>query len=48
MEEELEAIRADVEAEMEHSIEFAMESPEPEAEEALLHVYSSLPEGAEL
>jgi acetoin:2,6-dichlorophenolindophenol oxidoreductase subunit alpha len=47
-EEELEAIRVDVEAEMEHSIEFAMESPEPEAEEALLHVYSSLPEGAEL
>lgn len=46
--EEIDAIRAEAEAELEHAIEFAMESPSAEPEEALLHVYSSLPEGAEL
>lgn len=46
--EELDAIRDQAAAELEASIAFAEASPEPAAEEALQHVYTELPEGAEL
>jgi pyruvate dehydrogenase E1 component alpha subunit len=45
---DLEAIRNEVTAELDASIAFAEASPSPKPEDALLHVYSELPEGAEL
>lgn len=45
---DLEAIRAEVAQELEASIAFAEASPSPKPEDALLHVYSELPEGADL
>ncbi|MHB1133573.1 MAG: thiamine pyrophosphate-dependent dehydrogenase E1 component subunit alpha [Chloroflexota bacterium] len=45
---DLDGIQQDVEAELERAIEFAEESPEAKPEDALLHVYSELPEGCEL
>jgi TPP-dependent pyruvate/acetoin dehydrogenase alpha subunit len=45
---ELEAIRAAADRELEAAIAFAEASPSPAPEEALDHVYTSLPEGADL
>jgi TPP-dependent pyruvate/acetoin dehydrogenase alpha subunit len=45
---EVDRIRGEAEAELEAAIAFAEASPHPAPEEALLHVYASLPEGADL
>ena len=45
---EMEAIRAEVDQELEESIAFAETSPSLKPEDALKDVYAELPEGAEI